>query len=341
MKPWRHMEKKPNIYGISRLRLLWIEFMVMNSLSQCWFGGRMIRCRDHTDPWDLPCNSNPPAADTGISHCAGRDTIDIRRMTQFLSGQSNGTLSNYVIWFTYSMSCVCWGKNSSASETSSCKSRQDCPAVPLQPCIVQPVLDLYSDSKSTQCLLGCWKCKWGKIQRFHPWVVFSGSAWKSLKSARSSGWGKHGKGSWDMEHLSHLHGYWLVTHLPKLPKLPALSHTFIVQIHKKLPTPKFQGLSHPWSRKAIDGKKDHTVLCRPHHKLSSGSWTPWLGQFWLSPKNWALWLVQFWLSSENWTPNWSDWKAGWFPASQSSPRQLSQTLLWSLGFPVAPSPKGR
>lgn len=172
-------------------------------------------------------------------------------------------LSSYVIWFTYSMSCVCWGKNSSASETSSCKSKQDCPAVPPQPCIVQPVLDLYSDSRSAQCLLGCWKCKWGKIKRFHPWVVFPASAWKSLKSARLSGGGKHGKGSWDMEHLSHLHGYWLVTHLPKLPKLPALSHTFIVQVHTKLPAPKFQGLSHPWSRKAIDGNKTTQFFAGP------------------------------------------------------------------------------
>lgn len=33
------------------------------------------------------------------------------------------------------------------------------------------------------------------------------------------------------------------------------SHTFIVQIHTKLPAPKFQGLPDPWSWKATDGNK--------------------------------------------------------------------------------------
>lgn len=39
-------------------------------------------------------------------------------------------------------------------------------------------------------------------------------------------------------------------------------------------------------------------------------------------------------------PNWSDWKAEWFPDSYSSPWQLSQNnRLSSLGFPVTLSPR--
>lgn len=91
--------------------------------------------------------------------------------------------------------------------------------------------------------------------------------------------GKHGKSSWDMKHLSHRHGYWQVTHLPNPYKAPW--HTFIVQIHTKIPAPKFQGLSDLWSWKATDGNKttqlfSDTTTSRHLDTLTG----PFLSLFW-------------------------------------------------------------
>lgn len=113
---------------------------------------------------------------------------------------------------------------------------------------------------------GMLKMQKGKGQKIPPQ---SGPYWLSLEKPQIHKviWGKHGKSSWDMKHLSHLHGYWQVTHLPNPYKAPW--HTFIVQIHTKIPAPKFQGLwsvvleSHRW-------EQDHTIVFRHHHEQAPG-----------------------------------------------------------------------
>lgn len=148
------------------------------------------------------------------------------------------------------------------------------PRAPPQPCIVPPVLDLHTDSK---WFLGCWKCKREKVKRSHPRVVLTGSAWKSLKSTRSSG-----------ESMEKAHGTWNTCHTYMDTDR---SHTF--QIHTKLPdTPSLSKSiqrslhqnsrdSDLWSWKATDGNKttqlfSDTTTSRHLDTLTG----PFLSLFW-------------------------------------------------------------
>lgn len=298
MKAWRYMEIN-SIYSKSiwRPRLLWVELMVnnfsqwdwapgvLNSLLQCWFGGRIIRCRDHTYPWDLPCNPYPPAADTNISHCAGRDTINIRRMTQFLSSQSNRTLQTCLImWFD---SCTPWAV--CAEGTTPVLLRH--PAVNPDKIVrlsqwhhLNPALFnlswIYIVTQSVAS--GFWDAESTNGERSKdptPEWSFLAQPGKASNLQGCLGGGSREKAR---GYIKHLHTYmdtdW--------------SHTF--QIHTKLPAPKFQGFAHPWPWKSIDGNKTTQLFSDTPQALF------WQLDTLTSPvlaliQNWALWLVQFWL----------------------------------------------
>lgn len=244
-------------------------------------------------------------------------------MTQFLSGQSTGTLQTCLImWFD---SHTPWAVCAEGKTPVLLRHPAVNPDRIVQLCqghLLSPALFhlswIYTLTQS-----GFWDAENAKGKRSKDptpeWSLLAqpgkasnpqghlGKAWKKL-----------------MGHETPVTPTWILTgHTPSKSIQSSLTHLHCPNPYKdpctKIPGTLICGLGKPQM-----GTRPHNCFQTPPR---AGTWT--------------LWLAHFCRSPENWTPSWSEWKAGWFPASQPLPRQLSQNLLWSLGFPVAPPPKGR